>query len=278
MQKSLHMTKPDVSDKPGTPKKDLKEGGLASAPRIRKALLVEAYDEGEKRLKGKALVRQLMGVLIVCRRSNMPWDDIAEIMRKEGVDMKGHTIRTYFYELKGIQNEFVDDEVSEYMQAKQEVARVSAKRAGLSASRSTKLRIVGSGKEMAAAEDKTIEPEPETRKQRTTSRTGTSTKVGAHTLPENRVSVAPNLPLNPNDLGPSIDDLEKASQAIETQTELTETIVLAQNNRVYYKSGKPFDKLLSKRQIRLLKLSRQLVGNIVPGSRTANDFVTVNVK
>lgn len=71
-------------------------------------------------------------------------------------------------------------------------------------------------------------------------------------------------------LAPTFDDL--ALTAGPRDADLSEDVVLCDDGRVRYDSGKPFDDILTPREIRLLEMSKRLLRPSRTVSRTAHEF------
>lgn len=69
---------------------------------------------------------------------------------------------------------------------------------------------------------------------------------------------------------PTLDEL--ALKAGPRDIALPEDVVLGDDGRVRYESGKPFDDVLSRREIRLLEMSKRLLCPSRTPSRTAHEF------
>lgn len=69
---------------------------------------------------------------------------------------------------------------------------------------------------------------------------------------------------------PTLDEL--ALKAGPRDVALPEDVVLGDDGRVRYESGKPFDDVLSRREIRLLEMSKRLLCPSRTPSRTAHEF------
>ena len=272
-----------------------------SVERARK-LLLEKFFGGANgdRLRKKEVVRQLLGTIIAVRNDGMSFQDIAKVFAEAGLELNEHTLRLYFYELKG------QAEIAAHEKAHAEqVARTRAEIAGADLSRL-------SASALAAAKDEAIRkrgekdlqsPPPQKPQAHaapsaappqkagkasgarppkggaprlpTHASEGAIERAGEGWFPPPPIETAPAPTAKPADsgdgLGPTIDEaVQRGVGFVGVRPELRDNVVLLKD-RVYWETGEAFDGALTKAQAHIL---RQVGRLVAPTTMTSSgDFV-----
>lgn len=232
---------------------------------LRRSILEDIYADQDQQdnLAKKEVIRQLMGVIIAAKKNGKSYQEIAEVLQKNGLDINENTLRAYYFDLKA------DYELQAETQALAKKIQESRQQIIL--------------KKMASADASTNAEvtrqyfsKRNPRKEETPKNTATYSPAPAPAAPEPGAASPPKAAVEMDVRGggaPTISYLEAIATDRTPQFELDEDLII-KGETVVYASGKPFEGALSARQIRLLKVSKRLIARN-KGAKTSASFVAM---
>ncbi len=229
--------------------------------KARQSLLSQIF-RGNNTFTGREAVKQLLGPLIAAHENGLSFEEIADIFKKDGLELTASTLRSYYFNMKN----------------KDELAREAHRHADkvIKTKASIEKCLLDAhnerGHEIAIEYAKKLF-------ERTMSYTDLNQ---THDSKKNNVRAAIDIPRikvaekqTNSSIAKTIEEIEKVSLATDDRTILEEDL-LVKDNKVFFASGKAFEGYLSKKQIHLLRS----VGKIVAptSGRSSKEFVSMPTK